>query len=300
MTPSIPICFFATNKIILDDDKSFTDSMLLKLHGENLVAYNSPCEALNYILNHKTHLEKSDMFKNNVLPADSRTQHNINIDILKISQLSLLPFLNDISVLLIDYHMPEICGTDFLQQISHLPIKKVLITGEHDYKIAIDAFNSGLIDAYLRKDDPDFTILIQKMVSELEWKFFTDFSKPIHDIPDFHYLHSQNLFKEFQQYIQKNNIVSFYLADTQGTFITSNNKGKQSNLLIRNSIQLEELSRLAEEDGASKNTVKQLRNKTVIPFFKNEAYWKIPASEWSDFLYPASKIPDADLYWSVV
>ena len=98
---------------------------------------------------------------------DSTTHHSINVSIEKLKKMLNDSCHQDISVLFIDYHMPEITGIDFLREIRHLPIKKALITGEQDYKVAIDAFNSGLVDAYVRKDDPMFPDKIQNIVSEL-------------------------------------------------------------------------------------------------------------------------------------
>lgn len=102
--------------------------------------------------------------------------------------MSTNPCRYDISVLLIDYHMPDIQGINFLGKIQHLPIKSALITGEINYQIGIDAFNSGLVDAYLRKDDPDFSNKIQNIVRDLEWKYFTDMSNVITTLSDFSYL----------------------------------------------------------------------------------------------------------------
>jgi len=182
-----------------------------------------------------------------------------------------------------------------------LPFKKALITGENDYKIAVDSFNSGLIDAYLRKDDPLFSSKIAQITSELEWKYFTELSSLIHEIPGFNFLKNPHLYIDFKQYIEENDISAFCLADSQGTYITQKRNGDREYVLIRSKHQLELLSKVAEEDGASPEVIQQIKNANVIPYFDSKEYWQVPADEWENFLYPAKKITnDNELFLALV
>jgi len=299
MMPLIPICFYPLRKIILDDDLDFSQSLLLKLSGQNFTSCNSPEELIRELSTYKPRLTKSDLIINHPLPANATTQHIVNIDLEKLAKLLSGHAFHDISVLLVDYHMPQMTGIDFLNQISHLPIKKALITGENDYKIAVDSFNSGLIDAYLRKDDPEFSSKIANVVSELEWKYFTELSNFIYDIPDFNFLKNANLLDVFKDYIEKHHITAFGLIDSMGSFITQNKHGEKKYLLIRNENQLAELAKIAEEDGASANVIEQLKHGKAIPFFNGKECWQIPAGEWRDYLFPATNITgEPGLFWA--
>lgn len=302
MINSIPACFYPTRKIILDDDKEFSDSMLLNMHNRNITSYNSSAEALDYLLKeYKPSFTKFDMIKNNAFIVESTLQHVINIDIEKIKITSTNPYHQDISVLLIDYHMPDIKGIDFLEKIQHLPIKYALITGEQNYQIAIDAFNSGLVHAYLRKDDPDFSNKIQNIVSDLEWKYFTEMSNVISNFSDFCYLNNPTFISLFKQFIEDHQITEFYLTHNDGNFTTFNSKKEKKYLLVRNKKQLELLSEVAKEDGGSSEIIHQLKQGKIIPFFNSKEYWQIPASEWDKFSYPATEISDdSNLLWSII
>jgi hypothetical protein len=197
--------------------------------------------------------------------------------------------------------MPDMKGIDFLKKINHLPIKKALITGEKDYKIGIDAFNADLVDAYIRKDDPDFDNQIQNIVSELEWKYFIELSNLISDISHFDYLRNDRFVSIFKQFIHANDIIAFCLTHTEGDFYTQNKRKGQQHILVRNKIQLRELSKIAEEDGASEDTVENLKLGKAIPFFDTVEYWQIPASEWDILLYPTTSVlDDPDLVWTIV
>ena len=301
MRSVLPICFYPMRKIILDDDHAFSQSILLKMHGKNFTLYNSPKNALNHLLHeYQPSLTKAHLLVKDSNVADSSTQHIINIDLKKLNKMLLQSFHQDISVLFVDYHMPEMRGTDFLKEIQHLPIKKALITGENDYQIAIDAFNSGLVDAYLRKDDPDFSNEIQRIVSELEWKYFTELSSIFLNISDFDYLKNIHLINFFNHFIKENNVMAFCLSHIQGNFITQNIANKQNYFLVRSKSQLNELAKIAKEDGASSKTIKNLNQGKAIPFFLSKEYWEVPANEWEKFLYSAINIPDSNLVCAIV
>lgn len=302
MTCLIPICFYPIKKILVDDDHAFSQSVLLKMHKNNFTGYTTPKEALKYLLEeYKPSLTKVDLLTKNLSIEDSGTQHTINIDINKIKLTGLGPLQRDISVLFIDYHMPDMTGIELLNEIQSLPIKKVLITGINDDKIAIDAFNTGLIDAYIRKDDPDFANKMQNMTEDLEWKYFIDLSSFIPDISKFGYLKNPHFVAAFKEYLHHAKIKSFYLIHTNGNFIVQNLNNESKYILVRSRHQLKELALIAKEDGASKMIVNNLNQGKIIPYCDSREYWEIPANQWNEFSYPAMEVTGSnDLVWSII
>jgi response regulator RpfG family c-di-GMP phosphodiesterase len=302
MNSSIPICFYPMRKIILDDDQNFTKCISLLMHDKNFIAHCSPKEALHYLLNvYQPTLTKNNLTALNHTMENSRTHQIINIYIDELKHMLLSPRHQDINVLLVDYRMPGISGLEFLKEINHLPIKKALITGESDSSIAINAFNKGLVDAYLRKDEENFPAQIKNVVHELEWKYFTELSNFIPDMPEFDYLKNPHFTCFFKSFIEKNNIKSFCLSNMHGNFIVQDQYGQQKTLLVRNKQQLRILSTYAKEDGAAEHVIEKLQLNKVIPFFGNKEHWEIPANEWNYYLYPANKIAtDPNVSWICV
>lgn len=57
----------------------------------------------------------------------------------------------------IDYAMPGTNGLHVLETLLDWPGSRVLLTGQADEQVAVKAFNSGLIDQFVPKQDPDIT-----------------------------------------------------------------------------------------------------------------------------------------------
>ncbi len=302
MKKMIPICFYPTRKIVLDDDNIFSESILLKMNNKVFSAYTSPDNLLNYLLKeYHPIFSQSDLFETNEKSSELAMYHNFQIPTKKLCSIVASPLVNDISVILVDYHMPSMTGIDFLNQTINYPFKKILITGEQDYSIGIDALNAGLIDAYIRKDDPCLLNNLNTLVNALEWKYFTDLSAAAYNFSEFDYLANSVLLEKFQQYILENKITAFFLENKEGDFSGVNFSGEKKNFIVRNKKKLQELAILAEEDGASKEIVTHLMRAEVIPFFGNKQYWEIPAIKWDSFLYPANLLAnDANFVWSVI
>jgi CheY-like chemotaxis protein len=58
-------------------------------------------------------------------------------------------------VFVVDYSMPQMNGLQVLDELADWPGLRVLLTGQADEQIAVQAFNRGLIDQFLPKQAPD-------------------------------------------------------------------------------------------------------------------------------------------------
>lgn len=70
-------------------------------------------------------------------------------------------------VFMVDYSMPETDGLQVLAQMGEWPGARVLLTGQADDQVAIDAFNGGLIEQFIPKQTGDIGQRLHEVVERL-------------------------------------------------------------------------------------------------------------------------------------
>ncbi|AOL08506.1 MULTISPECIES: response regulator [Burkholderia] len=70
-----------------------------------------------------------------------------------------------VGAVVVDYSMPEVDGIQFLTSIRNANCTKILLTGIADEREAVAAFNAGLIDCYLKKNDVE---MARKLATALD------------------------------------------------------------------------------------------------------------------------------------
>lgn len=68
---------------------------------------------------------------------------------------------------IVDYSMPEMNGLHALAALSDWPGLRVLLTGQADEQVAVDAFNRALIDQFLPKQAPDVALRLLNVLRHM-------------------------------------------------------------------------------------------------------------------------------------
>src|SRR5262249_17966521 len=143
----------------------------------------------------------------------------LEIDIREIRQLLYdSTRFKQVSVMIIDQKMPQMKGLELCKALSPYPVKKLLLTGEADKNLAIQAFNEGLIDHYLNKKEEPFFELLEKAIADLQKQYFetlfpalwehltcTKAEFPLDNLKDPHF------YDFFQAFCEKHQIIEYYL-----------------------------------------------------------------------------------------
>lgn len=74
----------------------------------------------------------------------------------------------ELSVVVCDYAMPGLNGIEVLEKVDDPGVVRILLTGVADEQIALDAFNDGIIDRFVMKNDPRAWELVTEYAEELE------------------------------------------------------------------------------------------------------------------------------------
>ena len=299
---AIPICFFPGTTVFVDDSRDFLGNFTLQLSDDLAYhLYSSPFEALDSLRGHKSTFEginercMSEYLESTAWPLTNQT---VNVDLAAIhAEVNNPNRFSETTVIVVDYAMPGMNGLDFCREIKDSPIKKIMLTGQADEQIAIEAFNEGLIDRFIRKNQPDVTEQITKSISELHLLYFKHMSEMIIKMLSLnasHFLKDPKFAAFLEQVCRDNNIVEYYLTENSGSFLLLDADAKAKSLIVKGEQDLRLYYELACDNQAPEETLEQLRSGSQIPYMCNNVHdW----NEWSNYLRPAEKVECEQTYY---
>jgi len=234
---SIPVCYFPGTALFVDDSRDFLLNFVLQL-DESLAyrVYDSPFDAIEHI--DKTQGERQMISQRCLWEYKEHKQQGHNDPALRAlhSDVYNPHRFSDVSVVVVDYAMPGMDGLEFCRRINNSHIRKILLTGKADEKLAIEAFNEGLIHRYIHKSDPHAAELITRSVFELQWQYFQDMSQIIERSLS---LDSPACFQDkafvnfFRRFREEKGIVEFYQADKSGSLMLLDDDANVSFLIVK-------------------------------------------------------------------
>ena len=302
----IPTCYFPSTTLFVDDSKDFLVNFSLQL-PENLAyqIYDSPYTALKALrvggnaeqIHQRCVSEKFDADGNPL------THQGYDIDLSAIHFEVYNPQrFAEVSVVVVDYAMPGLNGIEFCRHLSASPVRKILLTGRADEKMAIAAFNDGLIDGFVQKNDPDVIPLINANIKRLQQAYFRSMSDLIVrmlSMSGLHCLQDKGFAEFFDKLCAKHQIVEYYLTENTGSFLLLDADGQISCLVVKNQADLQHYSELAMDNNADDHMVEQLKTGAMIPYFWQSGHNRFESqwSDWSSYLYPASQITCDETYY---
>ncbi|CDZ77924.1 response regulator FixJ [Legionella massiliensis] len=302
---SIPTCYFPSTALFIDDSRDFLLNFVLQLdEGLAYRVFDSPFDALDCIYKKRCEL---DMLSQRCLSEYTEakncplTNHTVNLDLTAIHAEIYNPRrFEEISVVVVDYAMPGMDGLEFCRRIENTNIKKILLTGQADEKLAIEAFNQGLIHRYIQKSDPNVAELITKSIYDLQMQYFQAMSDMIVrmlSVTSPSCLHDKKFAEFFQELRHDRRIVEHYLADNSGSFLLLDDDANVSFLIVRSEADLRLHYDLALDNGANEEVLDQLSGGEKIPCFWQANNQPPDWNDWSTCLVPAHRFVSDETYF---
>ncbi len=168
MKPKVLPYYYPTSIILLDDNKLFLDTLSLYLSQFfNCNAFVDAPEALYYA-------NKTTNLKSRENPIVTLRKEDKNKDFFRHikSKQNEKNRSDDLSVVVVDYDMPNLNGVDFCSQLQDSSISKVLLTGRATHKQVVKAFNNNIIDYYIEKQDDNLLSTVRDIVRDMQKSYF--------------------------------------------------------------------------------------------------------------------------------
>ncbi len=298
MKSCVPFLYHPTTVLLVDDNAEFLKTLRMFLSDSfmHLLDQECPFKALE-ILN-KMAFKKNFYEDCLYYPEEEKYEnHTLSVNFLNIHKEVYNPDrFKEISTVIVDYSMPVMNGVEFCQKITNPFIKKVLLTGDADERIAIDAFNQGLIDAYVKKQQINFPEILEKLLEKFHGTYFSHFSKHIEAVfspedqkntPFF----SPEFKKYFQQICDYHEIVEYYVLEKMGSFLCLDANGKHG---ILATIQTDEISLILESqeaESADLKVIECLKEGTHLLCYKQDENTPLPPGYlWKNYIFKADML----------
>lgn len=167
-----------TLTVLIDDSRSFLDSLAFQLSPQlALKLFHEPLAAIAW-LRHMARYAPVRAGYDERLNTLARCNGTTDLDPIHHTVTNRQRF--DLpAVLVIDFSMPQMNGVEFCAAVRDLPCKKILLTGQSDESIAIDAFNRKLIDSFIEKRDPDAINRLESEIFRLHEDFFAEHTRAL-------------------------------------------------------------------------------------------------------------------------
>lgn len=295
--------------IFVDDQQAFLTAIKNRLPRQLLTLFfNNPEEALGKIAGGSlSQYQKISPIYN--IEEDMEADHTNNNEALfnlKLGELSKNIYnhnrFSEMSVVVVDRMMPELDGITFCRRLIKHPIKKIMLTASKDQKVAIDAFNEGIIDFFILKDSPNLIVELTAAIEKMQWEYFLSVTKRTlgTDLEIIVPIIKNDFMVSFlQSKMHELNAVEFYLLDKWGSILFIKHDGTPITLVISPAELFDTYATIAQEHEQIAIS-KSLSKREKLLFFPNEIDCMRPVTEWNEYLFEANLLPGTNLFYSII
>jgi CheY-like chemotaxis protein len=166
------------------------------------------------------------------------------------------------SVLNVDYAMPSMNGLDMIRQIGNWPGRRVLLTGEADTAVAIDAFNSGLIHKFIPKSTPNLYRVLKQAYEEMHrnvCEHIGHLVQPTLTVEQRDILSNPSVISGLDTMIKDLEWVEYITVGAPFGLLGMGHSGKLQWLQLETASSIKALAEMADEAGYSPEDVQHLR-----------------------------------------
>jgi len=301
--------YHPTSILVLDDDPLFLESLDFQFSEEvSCQTFTRPDAALEHLRAQAGQHPNFAHYFREVSNMDLGAELRFGDLLLRLQLSGLRSIIDDrareqrVSVAIVDYDMPKMTGVEFSRAIRDLPIKVILLTGKAGLETAIGAFNEGVIDCFLQKQDASVTYALRREIRRLQEEYFAEISAPIQSAlalqkPSF--LKDPTFLELFREVSERDGIVEHCISATPPGVTMRDAEGNESFLLISDMESVSSQCEAAETGGAPDDLVQLLRTRKAHAWFPTRSglYHPDYHAEWTRFTWPAQALPGSSR-WS--
>ncbi len=300
----IPPFYYPTTVMFVDDSRDFLSNLSLQLDaGLAFSLYDSPNQALGALNTVSNQPSLAERFFSISRRADGDGHHVLDLNLDNVlREVHNEHRFEQVSVVVVDFEMPEINGLEFCKGIKNPAIKKILLTGKAGEKVAVQAFNLGLIDRFIVKQDEDVIPILNRAIVDLQNAYFSRQGRMILDallLGSHTFLRDQVFAKEFEQICKRLGIVECYLTGAPEGIMMLDANAKATLMIVQTEDGMFKQFESAYELAAPRFVLTELKNNKSVSYLGagRGQGGADQAVDWSRCLYPATELQGAEPYY---
>lgn len=306
---TLPVFYYPSTIVWADDDALFLNAAAL-LFDENypMKTFINPKDCLKFFEAYSSPLSDISFLKGCVEHEYYHTVDHSPVDF-NVPALSVLESHSsknqEVSVIILDYNMPEMSGIELFEKLRHIPAKKILLTGEANHHNAISAFNNNIIDRFIRKDSPTIATEIKEYVSSLMQQYFRERTQPLLSHLEADYLlplSDPKFVTFFQDWCRDNFIIEYSIIDKNGSFVVIDKEGKRSYFIVHTDRSLDAFVDLHDDVSEAKDFLGMVVKREGIPFFGvGKEAWEFVVKKWEKYFFVSKVFNGREkYYWTLI
>lgn len=313
MIPTDLLCYYPTNIAVIDDSDSFLAMVNKELDPKQArQLYNNPVEALQKINAAENSSDQLNSILKTLSNEDVDESSLATYDANALVHIDWKNFYKEaynekrfdrISVVLIDYRMEQMDGIEFCRNLLDKAIIKIMITEISDYKLAVQAFNEGLIDKFILKNNSGFFNEINNSIVKAQRDYFKNIYG-LNGVLGFIFrdqiqCKSKDYYDLLCQIKNIINPVEGYVLDKSGSVLFLNEQAEPTWFIVRTKDELDVLYAIAKDNNAASDILNVLANKQEMPILLCEGDYQTAVKNWK--LYPVKPFPVCNnSYYSIL
>lgn len=305
--------FHPTTACFIDDNESFMAGLALVLPEHmSSVAFFDPVAALDYVNSpHEMPTLSDRCFSTQNFGQNSgqKTAQKtgqpqlFRLDTNLIEQeINIVRRFNRLSVVIVDYSMPTLNGLEFCQQVRDPHVGKVLLTGVADEKMAVEAFNAGIIDRFIFKSHPLASDHISDYTRDLQQAYFraqTEQMRKTLALAGPMFLDDRTVTDWVRRLLRRKNFCEYYMVSDPPGLLLVTPAGVLQQLIVLSAAQCDAQADYAHLHGAPESVIDRLRKRTHVGFFLEDpaTYEGGDTYPWNDLLHRATRLGSNEHPW---
>ena len=296
--------FFPTTIVFVDDSADFLTNLSLQVDSRLACRlFDSPVEALAAINGNDAAPPRTQdlfsLYRDRAEDALGSQVLNVDLDTIHREVCNEKRF-ERVSVAVVDFDMPEIDGIEFCRRIHNPMIKKILLTGKADERIAVKAFNDGVIDRFILKQEANVMSTLNRAIDEMQHAYFDEIGRMLSDavsIGAYGFLRDPLFAERFGQIRAALGIVEYYLCCKPDGILMLDFAGTPYLLIVQTEEMVQANYEIASDQAAPAELLASLRSGKMVPYFwKSEGHYSPIYEDWHAYLHPATEFRGKTVY----